>query len=146
METKKIPVFWSETLLPHSFAPWHIISLTKYPFYGLAYALASPIPFYSSMQFQFYSFCWELIQLYSSCCLHSFLWNLPLNFRPHYSVNMTAVQVGSEFLNISRDVFEGDSRGTILDSGTTLAYLPEIIYDTLISKVRDQKSKAYYLI
>lgn len=59
---------------------------------------------------------------------------------------MTAVQVGSEFLNISRDVFEGDSRGTILDSGTTLAYLPEIIYDALISKVRDQKSKAYYLI
>ncbi|KAK4742944.1 hypothetical protein SAY87_000945 [Trapa incisa] len=55
--------------------------------------------------------------------------------QPHYSVNMTAVQVGIEFLNLSRDVFEGDRRGTILDSGTTLAYLPEIIYDTLISKI-----------
>lgn len=48
---------------------------------------------------------------------------------------MTAVQVDLEFLNLTKDVFEGDSRGTILDSGTTLAYLPEIIYDQIISKV-----------
>ncbi|OWM70975.1 hypothetical protein CDL15_Pgr013156 [Punica granatum] len=55
--------------------------------------------------------------------------------QPHYSVNMTGVQVDFEFLNLTRDVFEGDSRGTILDSGTTLAYLPEVIYDLLINKI-----------
>lgn len=67
----------------------------------------------------------------------SSLYNLfPNIYRPHYSVNMTAVQVGLQFLNLTTDVFElGDRKGTILDSGTTLAYLPEIIYDPLVSQV-----------
>ncbi|PRQ38098.1 putative aspartic peptidase A1 family, xylanase inhibitor [Rosa chinensis] len=50
--------------------------------------------------------------------------------RPHYNVNMKAVQVGRAFLNISIDVFEaGDRKGTITDSGTTLAYLPDVVYE-----------------
>lgn len=49
---------------------------------------------------------------------------------------MTAVQVGHSFLNIPRDVFDaGDRKGTIIDSGTTLAHLPEMIYEPLVSKV-----------
>ena len=64
--------------------------------------------------------------------------NLLIIFRPHYSVNMTAIDVGLDFLNLTTDVFEiGDKKGTILDSGTTLAYLPQIIYDPLVSKVCD---------
>lgn len=51
---------------------------------------------------------------------------------------MTAVQVGHAFLNVSKEVFEvGDRRGTIIDSGTTLAYLPEMVYEPLVSKVCD---------
>lgn len=57
-------------------------------------------------------------------------------FRPHYSVNMTAVQVGHTFLSLSTDASEQrDRKGTIIDSGTTLAYLPEGIYTPLIYKV-----------
>ncbi|KAJ7957322.1 Aspartic proteinase-like protein 2 [Quillaja saponaria] len=56
--------------------------------------------------------------------------------QPHYNVNMTAVQVGRTFLNLSTDVFEvGDKKGTIIDSGTTLAYLPEVIYEPLVNKI-----------
>ncbi|XVE84545.1 hypothetical protein DITRI_Ditri17bG0021700 [Diplodiscus trichospermus] len=56
--------------------------------------------------------------------------------QPHYNVNMTAVQVGHDFLNFTTDIFEsGDRKGTIIDSGTTLAYLPEMIYEPLVTKV-----------
>lgn len=49
---------------------------------------------------------------------------------------MTAVEVGREFLNLTGDVFEfGNKKGTIIDSGTTLAYLPQVIYEPLIKTV-----------
>lgn len=49
---------------------------------------------------------------------------------------MTAVQVGQTFLPLSTDASEQrDMNGTIIDSGTTLAYLPEGIYEPLIYKV-----------
>ncbi|KAL0432983.1 UNVERIFIED_CONTAM: Aspartic proteinase-like protein 2 [Sesamum latifolium] len=55
---------------------------------------------------------------------------------PHYNVNMTAVQVGHDFLNLTTDVYMiGDKKGAIIDSGTTLAYLPEVIYDPLVKKI-----------
>lgn len=54
----------------------------------------------------------------------------------HYNVNMTGVEVGHEFLNLTVDVFAtGDKKGTIIDSGTTLAYLPEVIYKALVRKI-----------
>ncbi|KAM5569883.1 hypothetical protein ABKV19_017079 [Rosa sericea] len=60
--------------------------------------------------------------------------------QPHYNVNMKAVQVGHAFLNISTDVFEaGDRKGTIIDSGTTLAYLPDVVYEPLVSKIFSQQ-------
>ncbi|KDO50544.1 hypothetical protein CISIN_1g0114022mg, partial [Citrus sinensis] len=59
---------------------------------------------------------------------------------PHYSINMTAVQVGLDFLNLPTDVFGvGDNKGTIIDSGTTLAYLPEMVYEPLVSKIISQQ-------
>ncbi|QCE12814.1 aspartic proteinase-like protein 2 [Vigna unguiculata] len=61
--------------------------------------------------------------------------------QPHYSVNMTAVQVGQTFLSLSTDASaQGDGKGTIIDSGTTLAYLPEGIYDPLVSKIISQQT------
>jgi len=60
--------------------------------------------------------------------------------QPHYNVNMTSVQVGHIKLNISKEVFEaGDRKGTIIDSGTTLAYLPEMVYEPLVSKIISQQ-------
>ncbi|KAL4309928.1 hypothetical protein GQ457_01G023420 [Hibiscus cannabinus] len=60
--------------------------------------------------------------------------------QPHYNVNMTAVQIGHDFLNFTTNIFEsGDLPETIIDSGTTLAYLPEIIYEPLVSKILSQQ-------
>ncbi|KAK6914389.1 Xylanase inhibitor, C-terminal [Dillenia turbinata] len=56
--------------------------------------------------------------------------------QPHYSVNLTAVEVGHEFLNLTTDEFGwGGKIRTIIDSGTTLAYLPELIYEPLVQKI-----------
>ncbi|KAG8654942.1 aspartic proteinase 36 isoform X1 [Manihot esculenta] len=61
--------------------------------------------------------------------------------QPHYNVNMTAVQVGHDFLDLPIEVFEaGDWKGAIIDSGTTLAYLPEMVYEPLVSKIISQQS------
>ncbi|KAK7273144.1 hypothetical protein RIF29_14190 [Crotalaria pallida] len=60
--------------------------------------------------------------------------------QPHYSVNMTAVQVGHTFLNLPTDASEqGDRKGTIIDSGTTLAYLPEGVYVPVVDKIISQQ-------
>ena len=64
---------------------------------------------------------------------------------------MTAIQVGHDFLNFTTDVFEsGDRKGTIIDSGTTLAYLSEMVYEPLVTKVCDIKlvlsSREFYFI
>ncbi|XP_022972843.1 aspartic proteinase-like protein 2 [Cucurbita maxima] len=54
----------------------------------------------------------------------------------HYNVFMKAIEVGDEVLNLPTDVFDTDLRkGTIIDSGTTLAYLPDVIYEPLIAKI-----------
>ncbi|CAI8592100.1 unnamed protein product [Vicia faba] len=60
--------------------------------------------------------------------------------QPHYSVNMTAVQVGHTFLNLTTDASDqNDKKGTIIDSGTTLAYLPDGIYQPLVYKIISQQ-------
>ncbi|XP_021614275.1 aspartic proteinase 39 isoform X3 [Manihot esculenta] len=67
--------------------------------------------------------------------------NGSVTFGPHYNVNMTAVQVGHDFLDLPIEVFEaGDWKGAIIDSGTTLAYLPEMVYEPLVSKIISQQS------
>ncbi|KAL3634279.1 hypothetical protein CASFOL_021333 [Castilleja foliolosa] len=54
----------------------------------------------------------------------------------HYNVNMTAVQVGHAFLNLTRDVYTiVNNKGVIIDSGTTLAYLPAAIYYPLVKQI-----------
>ncbi|KAI3962498.1 hypothetical protein MKW92_033935 [Papaver armeniacum] len=50
----------------------------------------------------------------------------------HYNVNMESVKVGNTVLNIPKQVFEaGSGKGAIIDSGTTLTYLPGAIFDPL---------------
>ncbi|KAJ8774359.1 hypothetical protein K2173_011608 [Erythroxylum novogranatense] len=58
----------------------------------------------------------------------------------HYNVNMTAVQVGRDLIKLPTGISEtGDRRGAIIDSGTTLAYLPETVYVPLVSKIISQQ-------
>ncbi|GAB2272677.1 hypothetical protein Dimus_007500 [Dionaea muscipula] len=60
--------------------------------------------------------------------------------QPHYNVNMTAVKVGSDFLSLPSDFFEaGGQKGAIIDCGTTLAYLPQVVYEPLVSKILAQQ-------
>lgn len=54
----------------------------------------------------------------------------------HYNVNLTAIDVGKTTLQLPRNVFETtESKGAIIDSGTTLAYFPELIYWPLVRKI-----------
>ncbi|CAA3022451.1 aspartic ase 2 [Olea europaea subsp. europaea] len=54
----------------------------------------------------------------------------------HYNVLMKAVDVGGESLDLPTDLFGFDAnRDTIIDSGTTLAYLPSRLYNQVIEKM-----------
>ncbi|KAM0935782.1 putative nepenthesin [Dioscorea sansibarensis] len=56
--------------------------------------------------------------------------------QPHYNVNLKAIEVGGSFLTLPTDLFEtGEKKGTIIDSGTTLAYLPETAYKLLMPAI-----------
>ena len=56
--------------------------------------------------------------------------------RAHYNINLKDIEVGSDILQLPTDIFDsGSGKGTVIDSGTTLAYLPSMVYDQLISKV-----------
>lgn len=49
---------------------------------------------------------------------------------------MKEIEVGGDVLELPTDIFsDGDQRGTIIDSGTTLAYLPETVYELMMAKV-----------
>ncbi|KAG0456538.1 hypothetical protein HPP92_024326 [Vanilla planifolia] len=55
---------------------------------------------------------------------------------PHYNVNLKSIEVGGSFLKLPSVVFEtGDKKGTIVDSGTTLAYLPEVAFKPLMNAI-----------
>ena len=53
-------------------------------------------------------------------------------------MNLKAIEVGGAFLQLPTDLFDtGDKKGTIIDSGTTLSYLPEVAYKALMNAVSD---------
>jgi hypothetical protein len=57
--------------------------------------------------------------------------------RPHYNVNLKAIDVGGAMLQLPKSIFDTrESKGTIIDSGTTLAYLPEVVHKAILSEVR----------
>jgi len=55
---------------------------------------------------------------------------------PHYNVNLEGISVGGATLQLPTNIFDsGENKGTIIDSGTTLAYLPEEVHKTLMAAV-----------
>jgi len=63
--------------------------------------------------------------------------------RPHYNVNLKSVDVDGTTLQLPAHIFEtGDKKGTIIDSGTTLTYLPELVFKEVMLAVR-QRSCAF---
>lgn len=56
--------------------------------------------------------------------------------RPHYNLYMQSISVNGQLLPIESSVFATSAnRGTIVDSGTTLAYLVAEAYDPFVSAV-----------
>ncbi|KAM1169415.1 hypothetical protein ACFX13_031910 [Malus domestica] len=54
----------------------------------------------------------------------------------HYNVVMEAIEVGGNVLQLPSDVFDtGSNAGTIIDSGTTLGYLPEEVFNAVMKKI-----------
>ncbi|KAE9617751.1 putative nepenthesin [Lupinus albus] len=54
----------------------------------------------------------------------------------HYNVVLKDVEVDGDLLELPLDIFDsGNGRGTIIDSGTTLAYLPPMIHSQIVAKV-----------
>lgn len=62
--------------------------------------------------------------------------HLCLYLRPHYNLNLESIAVNGQTLSIDSSVFAtSNTQGTIIDSGTTLAYLAEQAYDPFINAV-----------
>ncbi|KAK9082770.1 hypothetical protein Scep_029241 [Stephania cephalantha] len=56
--------------------------------------------------------------------------------QPHYNLNLKEIVIGKTTLELPSDTFEtGDRKGTIIDSGTTLAYLSEVVFEPFINEV-----------
>ncbi|KAK7340377.1 hypothetical protein VNO77_21079 [Canavalia gladiata] len=54
----------------------------------------------------------------------------------HYNVIMKDMEVGGDPIQLPTDIFDSSNgRGTIIDSGTTLAYLPASVYEQLVEKI-----------
>ncbi|KAM7273390.1 hypothetical protein ACFE04_028054 [Oxalis oulophora] len=58
---------------------------------------------------------------------------------PHYNVVLKDIEVGGDVIDIPSSIFDtilsGKQKGAVIDSGTTLAYLPEAAYKPLMSKI-----------
>ncbi|KAL2941490.1 Aspartic proteinase-like protein 2 [Bienertia sinuspersici] len=52
----------------------------------------------------------------------------------HYNVVMKSIEVAGEVLELSTES-TGNDRGAIIDSGTTLAYLPDDVYDKIVNTI-----------
>ncbi|KAI3861140.1 hypothetical protein MKW92_014231 [Papaver armeniacum] len=61
--------------------------------------------------------------------------------QPHYNVNLKSIEVGKATLQLPKDVFRtGDRKGTIIDSGTSLSYLPNVVYEPMVSAILSHQS------
>ncbi|KAL5079777.1 hypothetical protein RYX36_008198, partial [Vicia faba] len=53
---------------------------------------------------------------------------------PHYNLNLLSISVSGQVLPIDSAIFAtSNNRGTIIDSGTTLAYIAEEAYNPFIN-------------
>ncbi|XP_061352418.1 aspartic proteinase 36-like isoform X1 [Gastrolobium bilobum] len=56
--------------------------------------------------------------------------------QPHYNLNLQSIAVNGQLLSIDTDVFAtSNNRGTMVDSGTTLAYLVQEAYDPFVNAI-----------
>ncbi|TYI73309.1 hypothetical protein E1A91_D07G121200v1 [Gossypium mustelinum] len=56
--------------------------------------------------------------------------------QPHYNLDLRSISVGGQVLSIDPSVFStSSSQGTIVDSGTTLAYLADEAYDAFVDAI-----------
>ncbi|XP_041993216.1 aspartic proteinase 36-like [Salvia splendens] len=63
--------------------------------------------------------------------------------QPHYNVNLQSISVNGQTLAIDASVFStSNNGGTIIDSGTTLAYLAEEAYDPFVSAIMQTVSSS----
>ncbi|KAM0996720.1 hypothetical protein ACFX13_006728 [Malus domestica] len=65
--------------------------------------------------------------------------------QPHYNLNLQSISVNGQILPIDTAVFATSSnRGTIVDSGTTLAYLAAEAYDPFVSAITASVSQSVH--
>ncbi|XP_052187152.1 aspartic proteinase 36-like [Diospyros lotus] len=63
--------------------------------------------------------------------------------QPHYNLNLKSIAVNGQTVTIDPAVFTtSTNRGTIVDSGTTLAYLAEEAYDPFVSAITESVSQS----
>ncbi|XP_059430614.1 aspartic proteinase 36-like [Corylus avellana] len=63
--------------------------------------------------------------------------------QPHYNLNLQSISVNGQMLSIDPAVFATSSgKGTIVDSGTTLAYLAEEAYDPFVNAITNAVSQS----
>ncbi|CAA2955627.1 aspartic ase 2 isoform X2 [Olea europaea subsp. europaea] len=63
--------------------------------------------------------------------------------QPHYNLNLQSIAVNGQILPIDPAVFQtSNNRGTIIDSGTTLAYLSEEAYDPFVNAITQTVSQS----
>ncbi|ESR37638.1 hypothetical protein WN944_027715 [Citrus x changshan-huyou] len=63
--------------------------------------------------------------------------------QPHYNLNLQSISVNGQTLSIDPSAFSTSSnKGTIVDTGTTLAYLTEAAYDPLINAITSSVSQS----
>ncbi|KAI5682346.1 hypothetical protein M9H77_03574 [Catharanthus roseus] len=63
-----------------------------------------------------------------------------VSYENHYSIIMKKVEVGGEMMDIPTQSFFSTGRKTVIDSGATLAYLPDDVYNLVIKKVMSNHS------
>ncbi|XP_022752630.1 aspartic proteinase-like protein 2 [Durio zibethinus] len=62
--------------------------------------------------------------------------------QPHYNLNLLSISVGGKVLSINPSVFStSNNQGTIVDSGTTLAYLADEAYDAFVNAITNTVSQ-----
>ncbi|XP_044482772.1 aspartic proteinase 36-like [Mangifera indica] len=63
--------------------------------------------------------------------------------QPHYNLNLQSISVNGQPLAIDPSVFAtASNKGTIVDTGTTLAYLTEDAYDPLVNAIASSVSQS----
>jgi len=59
-----------------------------------------------------------------------------MKYRPHYNLYLESIAVNGQKLPIDSSLFTtSNTQGTIVDSGTTLAYLADGAYDPFVTAV-----------